>query len=58
MIYEVSCNTEDWSYDAENSDLHHRNKLNLTLKCTNISQFQENIYICYILQYKIVFYFY
>ncbi len=55
MIYEVSCNTEDWSYDAENSDLHHRNKLNLTLKCTNISQFQENIYICYILQYKIVF---
>ncbi len=27
MIYEGSCDTEDWSNNAENSDLHHRNKL-------------------------------
>jgi len=24
MISEGSCDTEDWSNDAENSDLHHR----------------------------------
>ncbi len=29
MISEGSCDTEDLSYDAENSDLHHRNKFNL-----------------------------
>ncbi len=27
MISEGSCDTEDWSNDAENSALHHRNKL-------------------------------
>ncbi len=27
MISEGSCDTEDWSNDAENSVLHHRNKL-------------------------------
>ncbi len=27
MICEGSCDTEDWSNDAENSALHHRNKL-------------------------------
>ncbi len=27
----VSCDTEDWSNDAENSALHHRNKLHLTI---------------------------
>ncbi len=27
MICEGSCGTEDWSNDAENSTLHHRNKL-------------------------------
>ncbi len=25
MISEGSCDTEDWSYDAENSALHHKN---------------------------------
>ncbi len=29
MISEGSCDTEDWSNDAENSALHHRNKLYL-----------------------------
>ncbi len=27
MISEASCDTEDWSNDAENSALHHRNEL-------------------------------
>ncbi len=27
MISEGSCDTEDWNNDAENSALHHRNKL-------------------------------
>ncbi len=27
MISEGSCDTEDWSNDAENTALHHRNKL-------------------------------
>ncbi len=26
-----SCDTEDWSNDAENTALHHRNKLHFTL---------------------------
>ncbi len=29
MISEGSCDTEDWSNDAENAALHHRNKLHL-----------------------------
>ncbi len=29
MISEGSCDTEDWNNDAENSALHHRNKLHL-----------------------------
>jgi len=31
MISEASCDTEDWSNDAENSALHHRNKLHLKI---------------------------
>ncbi len=31
MISEGSCDTEDWSYDAENSALHQCNKLHLQL---------------------------
>jgi len=27
MISEGSCDTEDWRNDAENSALHHRNKI-------------------------------
>ncbi len=47
-ISEGSCDTEDWSNDAENSALHHRNKLNLKIysnkktviwNCNNISQY-------------------
>jgi len=32
MISEGSCDTEDWSNDAENSALHHWNKLHLKKK--------------------------
>ncbi len=31
MIFEGSCDTEAWSNDAENSTLHHRNKLHFTI---------------------------
>ncbi len=31
MISEESCDTEDWSNDAENSALHHRNKLHFKI---------------------------
>ncbi len=31
MISEGSCDTEDWSNDAENTALHHRNKLHLNI---------------------------
>ena len=48
MISEGSCDTEDWSNDADNSALHHRNKLyfkvfkkqkTIILNCNNISQY-------------------
>ncbi len=32
MISERSCDTDDWSNDAENSVLDHRNKLHLKCK--------------------------
>ncbi len=31
MISEGSCDTEDWSNDAENTALHHRNKLHFKI---------------------------
>ncbi len=31
MVSEGSCDTEDWSYDAENSALTHRKKLNFQI---------------------------
>ena len=36
MISEGSCDTEDWSNDAENSALRHRNKLAYVLKYIKI----------------------
>ncbi len=32
MISEESCDTKDWSNDAENSALHHSNKLHFNIK--------------------------
>ncbi len=37
MISEGSCDTEDWSNDAENSALNHRNKLHFHI-CSNRKQ--------------------
>ncbi len=31
MISQGSCDSEDWSNDAENSALHHRNKLHIKI---------------------------
>ncbi len=39
MISDGFCDTEDWSNDAENSAVHHSNKLHLKtviLNCNNI----------------------
>ncbi len=36
MISEGSCETEDWSNDAENSALHHRNTLHFKMKYETI----------------------
>jgi len=39
MISEGSCDTEDWSNDAENSALYHRNIVHFKMKSTrNIDQ--------------------
>ncbi len=46
MIYEGSCDTEDWSNDAENSALHHRNKLYFKLH-SNRKLFQIVIILPY-----------
>jgi len=35
MISEGSCDTEDWSNDAKNSEFHHRNKLHLKIKAAS-----------------------
>jgi len=35
MISEGSCDTEDWSNNAENSALHHRNKLHFKIYLDN-----------------------
>ncbi len=59
MISEGSCDTEDWSNDAENSALHRKNKLHfktysnkkqtVILNCNNISQ--NYCFYCIILLY-------
>ncbi len=35
LVSEVSCDTEDWSNDAENSAAHHRNKLHFSIHTEN-----------------------
>ncbi len=37
MIYERSCDTEDWSYDAENSALHHRSDISKYIKIEHLN---------------------
>ncbi len=40
MISEASCDTEDWSNDAENTAVHDRNKLHLKYIKIEYSYFQ------------------
>ncbi len=40
MISEGSCDTEDWSNDAENTALNHRNKLNCLIFQIDYSYFK------------------
>uniref|UniRef100_A0A8C1KUH4 Spliceosome-associated protein CWC27 homolog n=1 Tax=Cyprinus carpio TaxID=7962 RepID=A0A8C1KUH4_CYPCA len=42
MISEGSCDTEDWSNDAENKALHHRNKLDFRL-CSQARQLKKEL---------------
>jgi len=59
MISEGSCDTEDWSNDAENSASHNRNKLHfkifserkVILNCTNISQYY--CFYCILIEHTI-----
>ncbi len=45
MISEGSCDTEDWSNDAENTALHHRNKLHIKKKnCFNVKHLNGSVY--------------
>ncbi len=44
LISKVSCDTEDWSNDAENSALHHRNKL-LLKTYYNRSYFKQHVWL-------------
>jgi len=39
MISEGSCDTEDWSNDAENLALHHRKKKWYFKNCSNRNQY-------------------
>ncbi len=52
MISEGSCDTEDWSNDAENSALHHRNKIHFKIYSNRKQLFEiviifHNITICF-----------
>ncbi len=40
IISEGSCDIEDWSNDAENSALHHRNKLHFKMHSIENSSFK------------------
>ncbi len=44
MISEGSCDTEDWSNDAENAALHHRNKLLYNIFKYNVFYIFHNIF--------------
>ncbi len=45
MISEGSCDTEDWSNDAENSALNHRNKLHTHTYIYIYIQIEKGFYI-------------
>ncbi len=43
MISEESCDTEDWSNDAEKSALHHINKLHFTIHLNGNNQINTDL---------------
>ncbi len=43
MISEGSCDTEDWSNDAENTAAHHMNKLHFTIYSSRKHLFQMEV---------------
>ncbi len=45
MISEGSCDTEVWSNDAENSDLHHKSKLHFYYIFTQNNYFKLQYYL-------------
>ncbi len=45
MISEGSCDTEDWSNDAENSAAHHKYKLHFTIYSNRKQLFKIVIYL-------------
>ncbi len=51
MISERSCDTEDWSNDAENTDLNHRNKLLFKIN-KNRKQLFEIVIIFHLIVFK------
>ncbi len=54
MISEGSCDIEDWSNDAENSALHHRNKLYFKYIQIEYSDFKLEYYFRILLFYCIL----
>ncbi len=49
MISEGSCDSEDWSNDAENSALHHRNKLHFKIHSNRKQLFERVKYFTILL---------
>ncbi len=47
MISEGSRDTEDWSNDAENSDLHHKNKVWFKILLNTKLYFNVSQYYCF-----------
>ncbi len=58
MISEGSCDTEDWSNDAENTALHHKNKLHLKIYSNRNCNFKCLLYFwshkCSLGEHKII----
>ncbi len=56
MISEGSCDPEDWSNDAENSALHHRNKIHFKIFSNSKQLFHNNtLFFLYIYWFYFIF---
>ncbi len=56
MISEASCETEDWSNDAENSALKHRNKLHFKIYLNTKKQLFHIYYFINLLFHSFLLY--